>query len=180
MPSIVREEHRELTRNNSTQDLHHLLSDRSLQSALLLNPQTAHPAVPASESYLVPLIDNNLQIAASNLQLEARLSSLRERTQSRLLALRALEQQHRSKIGETEAALRDFSPMALYQRLSASVQEQDQLVRGMEESWLEEDSVASEREIAEFVRRVKEAKKVAILRRERKGRWDEGRVGGWR
>lgn len=81
---------------------------------------------------------------------------------------------------ETEQALREFSPMALYQRLNASVQEQELLVRGVEESWLEDEGVASEREVSEFVRRVKEARKVAFLRRERKGRWDEGRVGGWR
>ena len=70
--------------------------------------------------------------------------------------------------------------MALYQRLNASVQEQDLLVRGVEESWLEDEGVASEREVSEFVRRVKDGRKVAFLRRERKGRWDEGRVGGWR
>lgn len=70
--------------------------------------------------------------------------------------------------------------MALYQRLSGSVQEQEALLRGLEESWLEEDGVASEREVGEFVRRVKEARKTAFLRRERRERWDEGRVGGWR
>ena len=73
-----------------------------------------------------------------------------------------------------------FSPMALYQRLSASVAEQDSLVRGMEESWLEEGGEAAEREVEAFVRRVKEQRKIGFLRRERKGRWDEGRVGGWR
>lgn len=91
-----------------------------------------------------------------------------------------MEQQHRSKIAETEKALEQFSPMALYQRLSASVQEQEQLVRGIEESWLEEGGIAGEREVEGFVRRVKEARKVAFLRGERKERWDEGRVGGWR
>ena len=70
--------------------------------------------------------------------------------------------------------------MALYQRLSASVTEQEQLLRGVEESWLEEDGVASGAEVEGFVRRVKEARKVVFLRGERKGRWDEGRVGGWR
>lgn len=70
--------------------------------------------------------------------------------------------------------------MALYQRLNASVQEQDLLIKGLEASWMEEEGVASEREVGDFVRRVKDARKVAFLRRERKGRWDEGRVGGWR
>lgn len=161
-------------------DLHHILNTPSLQHALLINPSTAHPAVPASESYLKPLISSNLQTATQLQETEVRLAQLRERTQSRLLALRALEQQHRTKLNETEDALREFSPMALYQRLNASVQEQDLMNRGVEESWLEEDGMASDREMADFVRRVKEGRKTAFLRRERKGRWDEGRVGGWR
>lgn len=53
-------------------------------------------------------------------------------------------------------------------------------MRGMEESWLEEGGLAGEREVGEFVRRVREARRVGFLRGERKGRWDEGRVGGWR
>ncbi|CAK4032835.1 Hypothetical predicted protein [Lecanosticta acicola] len=170
----------ESLKDKSTQDLHHFLSTPSLQTAFISNPQTTHPAVPASEAALTALINSNLSLANSTLELEARLTALRERTQSRLLALRALEQQHRTKITETEDALRDFSPMALYQRLNSSVQEQDLLVRGTEESWLEDEGIATEREVSEFVRRVKDVRKVAFLRRERKGRWDEGRVGGWR
>ena len=79
-----------------------------------------------------------------------------------------------------------FSPPALYQRLSAAVGEQEALCRGLEESFLEgqdatgTDAVASEREVAEFVRRLREGRKIAYLRTERKERWDEGRVGGWR
>lgn len=70
--------------------------------------------------------------------------------------------------------------MALYQRLNSSVQEQDAFVKGIEDSFLEESGIASDRELADFVRRVREAKRVAFLRTERKERWDEGRVGGWR
>lgn len=167
-------------KDKNTSDLHALLQDQSLQASLLDNPSTTHAAIPASQQALRPLIETNVQLASSLQDLEAHLSTVRQSTQSRLLALKALEQQHRSKLSETEDALSSFSPMALYQRLSASVQEQDQLLRGLEESWLEEDGVASEREVSDFVRRVKEAKKTAFLRRERKERWDEGRVGGWR
>ena len=70
--------------------------------------------------------------------------------------------------------------MALYQRLSAGATEQELLVRGVEESWLDEEGVAGEREVEGWLRRVKEVKKVELLRRERRARWDEGRVGGWR
>ncbi|EME87446.1 uncharacterized protein MYCFIDRAFT_201126 [Pseudocercospora fijiensis CIRAD86] len=170
----------ETLKDKSANDLQHILSTPSLQNALLLNPSTTHPAVPASEAYLTPLISSNLQIATQLEETEAKLAALRERTQSRLLALRALEQQHRTKLNETEDALREFSPMALYQRLNASVQEQELMNRGLEESWLEEDDTATDKETADFVRRMKEGEKTAFLRRERKARWDEGRVGGWR
>lgn len=170
----------EILKDKSTSDLQQILQDRDLQSALLNDPNTTHPAISASQAPLQPLIESNLALADSLLQLEARLNQQREHSQSRLLSLRALEQQHRTKLSETEDALQSFSPMVLYQRLSASVQEQEQLVRGLEESWLDEGGMASDREIGEFVRRVKENKKTAFLRAERKRRWDEGRVGGWR
>ncbi|SMR45003.1 unnamed protein product [Zymoseptoria tritici ST99CH_3D1] len=165
----------ETLRDKSTSDLHRILSTPSLQSALLTNPSTAHPSIQQSVAPLQPLINTNLHLTSTLLDLERQLSHLRQHTQTRLLSLRALEQNHRTKISETETALQEFSPMALYQRLSASGQEQEALNRGLEESWLEEEGLASEREVGEFVRRVKEGRKVAFLRRERKGRWDEGR-----
>lgn len=167
-------------KDKSTSDLHALLSTPALQAALLDNPSTTHPSIPASQAVLDPLINTNLTLGTSLESLGTRLASQRAQTQSRLLALRALEQQHRTKIAETEAALRSFSPQALYQRLSASVAEQEQLLRGIEQSWVEESGMAGEREVGEWVRRVREASRVAFLRRERKARWDEGRVGGWR
>ncbi|KAI5369933.1 Putative modifier of rudimentary, Modr, ESCRT assembly domain-containing protein [Septoria linicola] len=170
----------EILKDKSVNDLQEILNSPSLQSFLLNSPHTTHPSVPISEQHLAPLIQSNVSAASQLLDTEDRLSALRERTQSRLLALRALEQQHRSKISETETALRDFSPQALYQRLNASVQEQELLLRGLEESWLYEDGVASDRDVSDFVRRAKEARKTAFLRRERKSRWDDGRVGGWR
>lgn len=136
--------------------------------------------MPASQLPLQQLLDSNIASASSLQQLEARLVHQRAATQSRLLSLRALEQQHRAKIVETEDALRNFSPMALYQRLNVSMQEQDALVKGIEESFLDGTGEATERELADFVRRVREAKRLAFLRAERKERWDEGRVGGWR
>ena len=76
--------------------------------------------------------------------------------------------------------MRDFAPPGLYHGLSAAVAEQDALCRGMEESFVEGEGRASERELVEFLRRYREARKVGWLRRERRERWDEGRVGGWR
>jgi hypothetical protein len=78
-------------------------------------------------------------------------------------------------------ALAPFSPAALYQQLGQGVQEQAQVCQAVEESFLEGDeAVLSERDVAEWVRRYREAKVLYYLRQERKERWDEGRVGGWR
>jgi hypothetical protein len=114
---------------------------------------------------------------------EAQIQHQRQATQSRLLSLRALERQWDAKQAEQDKALQDFSPHALYQRLNAAVGEQESLCKGLEESFLEGEASqgqASEREVSEFVRRLREARKVAYLRRERKERWDETRVGGFR
>ena len=43
-----------------------------------------------------------------------------------------------------------------------------------------EAEAAAERDAADWVRRYRDAKKLFYLRAERKERWDEGRVGGWR
>lgn len=57
----------------------------------------------------------------------------------------------------------------------------------MEESFLEggggnggDGEVVGEREVGEWVKRYREARVLFYLRQERKERWDEGRVGGWR
>jgi hypothetical protein len=169
-----------------TVDLHHVLRTPELQHAIIHNPETAHPSIPASTAPLQALLAQNVALAESLKQLEAHLQHQRESTQSRLLSLRALERQWRAKQAEQDEALREFSPPALYQRLSAAVGEQEALCRGLEESFLEGDivgsanDVASEREVTDFVRRLREGRKVAYLRAERKERWDEGRVGGWR
>lgn len=132
------------------------------------------------------LLAQNIALAESLKQLEAHLLRQRESTQSRLLAQMALERQWKAKQAEQDAALREFSPPALYQRLSAAVGEQEALCRGLEESFLEgestggQDAVASEREVNDFVRRLRDGRKIAYLRAERKDRWDQGRVGGWR
>lgn len=80
-------------------------------------------------------------------------------------------------------ALAPFSPASLYQQLGHGLQEQGAVCQAMEESFLEGDGdggVASEKEISEWVRKYREARVLYYLRQERKERWDEGRVGGWR
>lgn len=79
-----------------------------------------------------------------------------------------------------DAALALFSPKALYQRLALAVAEQEGVCVALEESFLEGEGRAAEREVGEFLRRFREGRKLAVLRAERRERWDEGRVGGWR
>lgn len=82
-----------------------------------------------------------------------------------------------------DRALAPFSPSSLYQRLGQGVNEQAQICEALEESFLDGDGnggVAGEREVLDWVRRYRDARKVYYARRERKERFDEGRVGGWR
>lgn len=81
-------------------------------------------------------------------------------------------------------ALAPFSPASLYQHLNQGVVEQEAVCHALEESFLEGPSGngdrATEREASDWVRKYREAKKLYYLRQEKKERWDEGRVGGWR
>jgi len=45
---------------------------------------------------------------------------------------------------------------------------------------LEGEGRAEEREVGEWIRRARAERAVLMGRRERRARWDEGRVGGWR
>ncbi|KAK8166600.1 hypothetical protein IWX90DRAFT_385198 [Phyllosticta citrichinensis] len=172
----------EILKDKNTADLQAVLEDPELQRALVHSPDAAHPSVAASISPIQDLLSQNIALAESLKNLESVLQHERQDVQSRLLSLRALERQWRAKQAEQDEALKDFSPPALYQRLSAAIGEQEALCRGLEESFLEGEGggQASEREVAEFVRRIRDGRTVAYLRREKKERWDEGRVGGWR
>jgi len=167
--------------DKSKQDLSELLSKSELLSALSHSRSTAHPSSAAAEETLQIALNENISLALHLNELEARLVHLRGSTQTQLLATHSLERQWRQKQSEMDRALSPFSPSSLYQRLSQGVQEQEMVCRALEESFLEGDgAVATEREIIEWVRRYREAKKLYYSRRERKERWDEGRVGGWR
>lgn len=82
-----------------------------------------------------------------------------------------------------DQALDPWAPRAIYQRLTQGIAEQEQLVRAVTESFMDAGAGGgerSEREVAEWIKRVREAAVVLEKRREMKARWDEGRVGGWR
>ncbi|KAK1837332.1 c30bbf30-9fbc-4e66-a2bf-10b1e4b0b4e2 [Podospora conica] len=166
--------------DKSKQDLTTLLSTPSLLSSLTHAPQAIHPSLAASHAALAASLSANVERAAALLDAEARLARQREATHAQLLATHALERQWRAKQAEMDEALAGFAPARLYQRVSAGVTEQEGVCQAMEESFLDGDGEATEKEVADWVRRYREARKVYYERKERKERWDEGRVGGWR
>ncbi|KAL1838660.1 hypothetical protein VTJ49DRAFT_2439 [Mycothermus thermophilus] len=169
--------------DKSKQDLADMLSDPSLLSALTHSPQTIHPSLKASHDALQAALTENVDRAAQLLDLEARLAHQRSTTQAQLLSTHALERQWRAKQAEMDRALAQFAPASLYQRLAQGVVEQEAVCQALEESFLEgegDGALATERAVSDWARRYREAKKLYYLRKERKERWDEGRVGGWR
>lgn len=167
--------------DKSKQDLADVLAKPELLAALAHSKATAHPSVAASQQPLQAALAENIALASHLNELEARLTHLRSSTQTQLLSTHALERQWRQKQSDMDRALAPFSPSSLYQRLSQGLQEQEMVCRALEESFLEGDGgIATEREATEWVKRYRDAKKVYYSRQERKERWDEGRVGGWR
>lgn len=169
-----------LTRSRK-QDLVELLSKPGLLSALVHSRSTCHPSTAIAQEQLQAALAENVSLASHLEELESQLLHLRGLTQAQLLSTHALERQWRQKQSDMDRALLPFSPSSLYQRLGQGVQEQEIVCRVLEESFVEEDGgMATEREITEWVRRYRDAKKLYYSRQERKERWDEGRVGGWR
>ncbi|KAJ9157693.1 Vacuolar protein sorting-associated protein 37C [Pleurostoma richardsiae] len=174
--------------DKSKQDLADILSNPTLLNALTHAPGTIHPSLAASHAALQSALSENVELATRLLELEARLGRQREAAQAQLLSAHALERQWRAKQAEMDHALAPSAPASLYQRLAQGVQEQEAVCHALEESFLEGagggeaggGGLATERETLEWVRRYREAKKLYYLRQERKERWDEGRVGGWR
>ncbi|EYE91248.1 vacuolar protein sorting family 37 protein [Aspergillus ruber CBS 135680] len=168
----------DVVRDKSTADLQTVLQNPSLISAL----SSHHPSHTAHQNHLESLLKYNRDLTTHLLDLQKQLSDSRASTESLLLAHQSLEVSWRKKQTEMDAALAPWSPRALYQRLSASISEQEAICQAVEESFLEEDHHGSvtEKEVADWVRRVRAEAGRLAARREAKARWDEGRVGGWR
>lgn len=165
------------------QDLATILQDPRLLSAVTHSPETVHPSVSTSHGHLQVSLNENSEVGARLQELESRVASERNAAQAQLLSTHALERQWHQKQSELDSALEPFSPTSLYQRLGHGVHEQGMICQALEESFLEGsggDSVASDRETTDWIRRYREARTLYYLRQERKERWDEGRVGGWR
>ncbi|KAK3301185.1 uncharacterized protein B0H64DRAFT_471146 [Chaetomium fimeti] len=182
--------------DKSKNDLALILSNPTLLTSLTHAPQTMHPSLQRSHTALTTTLTQNMSLASHLLDLESHLAHQRASAQAQLLATHALERQWRARQADMDHALARFAPASLYQRLAGGVAEQEGVCGALEESFLDGESggwgggggdgngdggvLATEREVAEWVRRYREAKKLFYLRQERRERWDEGRVGGWR
>ncbi|KAF4416176.1 nuclear pore [Fusarium acutatum] len=173
----------QILQDKSKQDLAELLGNPTLLNALTHSPESIHPSLLVSHQALSAALNENIDLAGQLTDMEARLSHQRASTQAQLLSTHTLERQWRQKQSDMDHALAPFSPAALYQQLGQGVQEQASVCEAMEESFLDgegEGVSATEREVTDWVRKYREAKVQYYLRQERKERWDEGRVGGWR
>ncbi|KAF9885979.1 hypothetical protein FE257_012157 [Aspergillus nanangensis] len=161
-----------------TVDLQTILKDPHLLSALA----SRHPSYTAHQQSLQALLKYNQDLANHLLELQSRVDELRGSTETLLLTHQSLEVSWRKKQSDMDAALAPWSPKALYQRLAASIAEQEAVCQAVEESFLEGEhhGRASEKEVADWIRRVRGETAKLAARREAKSRWDEGRVGGWR
>ncbi|KAI1505328.1 hypothetical protein F5X99DRAFT_277553 [Biscogniauxia marginata] len=186
--------------DKSKQDLAEILSSPELLSALTYSSATAHPSLAQTRDELLAALHENVGLAQHLSELESRLAHQRAAAQAQLLSTHALERQWRQKQSEMDDALAPFAPAALYGRLTRGLQEQEMMCLALEESFLDgggasagaddgstgggggggNGGVATERETLEWVRRYREARKLFYLRQERKERWNERRVGGWR
>jgi hypothetical protein len=160
-----------------------ILANPTLLGALTQSPATIHPSLAQSHQLLQACLSENIEVAGHLMELETQLSQQRSAAQAQLLSTHALDRQWRQKQSDMDHALSPFSPAALYQGLVQGVHEQGSICQAMEESFLDgerDEALASERDVLDWVKRYREAKTLYYLRQERKSRWDEGRVGGWR
>lgn len=164
----------------TTADLSQLLSNPELLVAVAQN----HPAYAAALQPLQYQISQNVALATQVASAEAQFQALREQTGQLMLQHTSLQTQWRRKQAEMDEALAPWGPRAMYQRLLAGINEQKNMLDAVQESFLDESGdaghIASEKEVTDWIKRIREGTTVLEKRREMRARWDEGRVGGWR
>ncbi|KAL7271799.1 hypothetical protein RUND412_005425 [Rhizina undulata] len=163
----------DILHSKSLSDLQVLHSNPELLDALFTH---THPLSCTLNSTLAATLQKNSDLSTHLQALEAALQQTRETTECRLLETRNLERQWREKEKEMYQSLQPFSSPALYNRLTNAVSEAEGLSEALAASFLEEGG----RDVGDFVREYRGMRKLYHLRKERKERWDEGRVGGWR
>jgi hypothetical protein len=130
-----------------------------------------------ASSALTASLTHNIGLATHLTALERALVSQREATQKILTDAKAHERRWRDKEKEMYQALQPFSSPALYARLSNAIAEAEATSEAMVESFLDDGGADG---VESWVKSYREIRKLTALRRERMGRWDEGRVVGWR
>ncbi|KAK6356442.1 hypothetical protein TWF718_000801 [Orbilia javanica] len=180
--------------DKSRDDLLHILRSQHLLDALYL---AHHPSSPQNLTSLTTSLSTNATYAKRLQSLNAAVDHQRATTSSSLLKTRQLERTWREKENEMDVALNRFSARALHARLGQAVGEADAVSRALEESFLEDDGlgdadgdyngasgggagVKASKDVDNFVKSYRGVRALYHLRKERKERWDENRVGGWR
>lgn len=153
-------------------DLQYLSHSPALLSSLFT---ATHPASHEHTAALTTALTANILLAQTLSTTEAALTAQREATQQKLLETRALEGKWREVEKEMYQSLQPFSEVGLHARLRAAVAEGERECDALAEDFLEGAG-----EVEVWVREYREKRKGVALRRERAGRWSEGRVGGWR
>ncbi|KAK6531406.1 hypothetical protein TWF281_008211 [Arthrobotrys megalospora] len=182
--------------DKSRDDLLHILHSQHLLDALYL---AHHPSSPQNLTTLTNSLSTNAAYAKRLQSLSGAVDHQRATTSSSLLKTRQLERTWREKENEMDVALNRFSARALHARLGQAVGEADAVSRALEESFLEDDGlgdadgeyisgggggggsgVKASKDVDNFVKSYRGVRALYHLRKERKERWDENRVGGWR
>lgn len=161
-------------------ELQQMLQNESLLQALSSARAVHHPSYESDSAAVAESLSSNLALAKSVAHQEELLIARREQVENHLLALHTLERQWRKQQGSLDRDLEKFSPQSLYRQMTSSIAEADERSDAVIESFLSKDGPASDREVSEWVRAMREGRARYWTRKARKERWDEGRVGGWR
>ncbi|KAA8896801.1 hypothetical protein FN846DRAFT_993574 [Sphaerosporella brunnea] len=162
----------ELLHGKSRDDLQYLLHSPALLSSLYT---ATHPSSASNSAALTASLSTNIALSQQLVALETSLGTLRESTQQKLLETKGLEKRWREKEKEMYQSLQPFSEVGLHARLQSAVAEGERECDALAEEFL---SGAGELEVEPWVRAYRDGRKTVALRRERRGRWDEGRVSG--
>lgn len=173
--------------SKATADLASVLHNGELLTALA----HSHPSYAASTAQLNAALLANIDLAQQLSVLQSQVQQSRAQAAQLLLQHTTLNTQWRRKQSEMDDALSPWGPRAMYQRLVSSISEQEAVIRAVQESFLEggdEEAYggspgsgkANDKQVSEWIRRIREGTTTLEKRRETRARWDEGRVGGWR
>ncbi|THV03900.1 hypothetical protein K435DRAFT_851497 [Dendrothele bispora CBS 962.96] len=170
----------------SRQDLEDLLSDHTYFQAIF----HSLPRVRSMYDAQAELGMANESIASNNLALQDRLYELRTETKSAFDEAKALEARWKELEKEQRDVYQKFTPDFLHWRLQQSISEQDEATETLASAFIQQDSAhtseggsgtatPSGKEIDDFIREFKKARKVYHKRVMWNDRWKKGQV-EWR